>query len=289
MAIIEMRKYKIPASITLAQGILESGNGNSTLARKANNHFGIKCHKGWKGQKFYWDDDAPDECFRKYKKVEESFRDHSRFLRTRGRYSKLFKLKITDYKGWARGLQQAGYATNKQYSRLLIKIIEENKLYKYDNKKYQRKILKGKIIEEIDKDIIDEAGVSEATSQSPPKTYKESSINAFNRKIYTNNNVRFIFAKAGDTFTLIAQDLKIYAWQLPKYNDLDKKANLKEGQMIYIQKKKRKSSEKIHTVKRNETLHSVSQLYGIRLKLLCKKNGLTKNDIISVGQQLKLR
>lgn len=164
-----------------------------------------------------------------------------------------------------------------------------NKLYRYDDKKYQRKILRGKIIEEIDKDIATETVISKPVSQSPPKTYKELSINAFSRKIYTNNNVRFIFAKKGDTFTTIAQDLKIYSWQLPKYNDLGKKSSLKEGQMIYIQKKKKRSSERIHTVKRNETLHSISQLYGVRQGSLCKRNGLTKDDMISVGQQLKLR
>ncbi len=292
MAIWEMKKYNIPASIKLAQGIIESGRGTSTLARKANNHFGIKCHKGWKGQKFYYDDDAPNECFRKYKSVEDSFRDHSKFLSTRGRYSKLFKLKITDYKGWARGLQSAGYATNKRYSIMLINTIEKYKLYRYDDKKYQRKVLRGKDIDDVDYAADSHQNIpvnGEPETSVNKKTYSETSIKAFNRKIYTNNKVRFIFAKKGDTFATIAKDLKMYEWQIPKYNDLSKKASIKEGQMIYIQKKKKRSNEKTHTVRRNETLHSISQLYAIRLDHLCKKNNLQKTDNLRVGQQLKLR
>ena len=132
VAIDKMRVYGIPASITLAQGILESGSGNSELARKANNHFGIKCHKDWKGKTFHMDDDAKNECFRKYKSPDESYRDHSLFLTTRDRYADLFELDITDYRGWARGLKKAGYATNPKYPQLLIKIIEENRLYEFD-------------------------------------------------------------------------------------------------------------------------------------------------------------
>ncbi len=140
LAVLEMHKYKIPASITLAQGILESGNGRSQLASKSNNHFGIKCHTGWKGERVYHDDDAKGECFRKYKYVRTSYKDHSNFLSTRRRYAGLFKLRKTDYKGWAKGLKKAGYATDKKYPKKLIKIIEDYKLYEFD--KFTKKDLK---------------------------------------------------------------------------------------------------------------------------------------------------
>jgi len=132
LAISEMKKHRIPASIKMAQAILESGSGNSELAVKANNHFGIKCHKGWTGKTYHKDDDEKDECFRKYKSPEDSYRDHSHFLTSRDRYKSLFDLEITDYKGWAYGLKQAGYATNPRYPELLIRIIEVNGLTRLD-------------------------------------------------------------------------------------------------------------------------------------------------------------
>ncbi len=276
----EMKKYKIPASITLAQGILESGNGNSTLAKKANNHFGIKCHSDWKGKTMRWNDDKRNECFRKYRKVDDSYRDHSKFLTNRGRYSSLFRLKITDYAAWARGLQKAGYATNKQYSKLLIRVIEENRLYRYDNKRYQRQVLKEK-----DSSLYFEENNKSLESLK----FKEKKVSGVERKIFTNNNVRFIFVKKGETFYSIAKELKIFTWQLSKYNDLKKNAIIKDGQILYIQAKKNKAKEKIHTVKKNETPHSISQLYGIKLSKLRKRNKLSKRSTLRNGQQLKLR
>jgi len=143
LAVLEMHKYDIPASITLAQGILESGNGRSQLASKSNNHFGIKCHVGWKGEKVYHDDDEKGECFRKYKFVETSYEDHSEFLSGRRRYANLFKLRKTYYKGWAKGLKKAGYATDKKYPNKLIKIIQEYELYEFD-KFTERDLKRGK-------------------------------------------------------------------------------------------------------------------------------------------------
>lgn len=275
LAIEEMKKFKIPASITMAQGILESGNGNSTLARKAKNHFGIKCHKDWKGKSMKWDDDARNECFRKYNSVNESFRDHSEFLSDRDRYASLFKLKITNYKGWAKGLQKAGYATNKSYAKLLIKIIEENNLQRLDDKK----LVAESGTQYFDPDFI----------QPSESAFEAIDISGAKRQIFTNNKTRFIFAKEGDNFNKIAKDLDIYAWQVYKYNELHKKDKLVAGQMIYIQAKKRKSASKTHIVKPNETLYSISQLYGIKLKNLCKKNKLDKGSFLYEGQSLKLR
>ena len=167
LAVLEMHEYKIPASITLAQGILESGNGRSQLASKSNNHFGIKCHTGWKGQKVYHDDDEKGECFRKYKYVQTSYKDHSKFLTTRRRYAGLFKLRKTDYKGWAKGLKKAGYATDKKYPKKLIRIIETYELYEFD--KFTKKDLKrGK---RKDKKKVKEPEIVIKPQNSIPKYY----------------------------------------------------------------------------------------------------------------------
>lgn len=278
LAISQMDKYKIPASIILAQGILESGNGNSRLAKKGKNHFGIKCHKNWDGKTIKWSDDARRECFRKYKTVAESYHDHSEFLSTRGHYSPLFKLKADDYKGWARGLQKAGYATNKKYSSLLIRIIEEHKLFEFDNKNF--------------------LAANNKTTNKPKKEdffasadsdFKPIDIAGENRPLFTNNGVKFIFAEAGDSFQSIARDLNIYSWQVYKYNELDKGAKLEEGQMLYIQKKKRKASQKYHTIKANESLYSIAQLYGVQLKALLNKNKLDLGESVQIGQQIRLK
>ncbi len=176
-AVREMLVNGIPASITLAQGILESDNGNSALARYANNHFGIKCHAGWNGPSFYQDDDAKDECFRKYYSAYRSYKDHSEFLRTRTRYASLFSLKPTDYKGWARGLKKAGYATNPKYADLLIKLIEENDLAQYDKVRKMPPIDKAekeKKVEKIEK-------VEQKPSKSIVKTHE--------------NNINYVIAK----------------------------------------------------------------------------------------------
>lgn len=141
LAIQHQKKYRIPASITLAQGLLESGAGQSDLARRSNNHFGIKCHSDWRGGRVYHDDDLRGECFRKYKRVEDSYDDHSRFLAERSRYERLFKLNIKDYKGWAKGLQKCGYATDRAYANKLIKVIEDYELYRFDSGKRKRRPL----------------------------------------------------------------------------------------------------------------------------------------------------
>ncbi len=264
IAIKEMIKYKIPASITLAQGLLESNNGNSELAVNANNHFGIKCHLDWEGATYYQDDDEKDECFRKYKDAEESFKDHSKFLSTKTRYDNLFELEITDYKGWAKRLKDDGYATNKEYDIKLINIIETNNLQAYDlenNKSLSVK--KGK-----DK-------------------YQNNTTG--NRKILTRNDVRYIIARNDDTFMKIAKELDIGVWQIYKYNDLKKTDHINADDIIYIQPKKRKGTEEYHIVKQGETMQSISQLYCIKLKHLYRKNNMTVGTQASAGQKLWLR
>lgn len=278
IAIKKQKVYKIPASITLAQGILESGSGNSRLARKANNHFGIKCHKGWNGKKYYMNDDAKNECFRKYKKAEDSYRDHSKFLTQRGRYSFLFDYKTTDYKKWAHGLKKAGYATNPKYPQLLIRIIEKYNLDQYD-KDYKRKSGKTEDVKKEKYVAISTAGFKQVDSWSS------------GRKIFKNNGKKLIIIEKGDTFYGLANEFEIYSWQFKSNNDLKKGHVLKIGEVIYLEKKKRKADKKykIHVVKAGETMHSISQLYGVRIKRLYRMNNLPKGVQVEVGTKLKLR
>ncbi len=275
IAIQEMVEFNIPASITLAQGILESGNGNSKLAREANNHFGIKCHKGWEGEFMRMNDDAPNECFRKYNNPYDSYKDHSFFLSQRGRYSTLFDLEITDYEGWAHGLKKAGYATNPKYAHLLIKIIEENQLYQHDL---------------IGDDYVAVNKYPNEIPEGENRKYEAFAVSGNNRKVFTNNGKKFIFARKGDDFYKIANDLNVYNFQIWKYNDLSKTDNLTEGDMVYIEKKRNKSkNEKHHYVKPGETMHSISQLYGIKLSKLYSNNRMKKGASPRTGQMLWLQ
>ncbi|MEN8225206.1 MAG: glucosaminidase domain-containing protein [Bacteroidota bacterium] len=283
-AMDKMDAYGIPASITLAQGILESGSGNSELARKANNHFGIKCHKGWNGKTYHMDDDAKDECFRKYKSPDESYRDHSLFLTTRDRYADLFTLEITDYKSWAKGLKKAGYATNPKYPQLLIRIIEENYLYEFDNGITPSYLASTKPV------ATQATLLSDNTIEVPASSdFELIEIWETGRKVYVNNGVKFIFVEKGDSYSDIAADFEIYSWQLPKYNELDKKASIQAGQMIYIEKKKKKNKKvDTHTVRSGESMHSISQLYGVQLRQLYKKNKMEEGISAQTGDVLKL-
>jgi len=257
IAVKHQKKYGIPASITLAQGLLESGAGQSALAKKSNNHFGIKCHSDWKGQRAYHDDDLRGECFRKYKKVENSFEDHAKFLVERQRYKPLFDLKPNDYKGWARGLQKCGYATNPNYANLLIRIIEEYDLYKYDSKKGR----------------------------------KETEKIIFNHQVYKTNDLLYVHAESNETLDAIAKEFGLKASKLAGYNELPKDVLLKENSIVYLQKKQKKAnkSHKTHIVKKGESMYFISQKYGIRLKNLYSMNKKENDYIPSEGDLLKLR
>ena len=273
LAVREMHRAKIPASITLAQGCLESGNGNSTLSRRSNNHFGIKCKSDWKGKKVYFTDDAPNECFRAYKSVEESYIDHSKFLHENSRYGDLFGLRIDDYKGWANGLKKAGYATNPRYAHDLIKIIEDNRLYVYD------KVSNLNQISKIEQNRLSGImGASLASSRS-------------NRTIVMRNNLRTITVNKGETMKNIADDLNIPLRDLYKYNDYPNRREPRENEILYIQEKARKTEKgvKTHTVEKGEDLHYVSQMYGIRLNILCRRNAISKNTKLNPGTVIYLR
>ena len=263
LAITEMKRTGIPASITLAQGMLESGNGNSSLAIKGNNHFGIKCHS-WQGGKIYHDDDKKNECFRKYKSAYESYMDHSDFLTNTNRYGSLFELNTTDYKGWAKGLKKAGYATANDYDRKLIDLIERHKLYEFDH--------------------------STETKDKSKSDFNEYSI-AQNHTLQTKNNVKYIIAKDGDTYEGLTEEFDMMRWQLARYNEMPQNRVIKKGDIIYLQPKRKKAAHGIkhHTVKEGETMYGISQLYAIKLNELHKKNLIPYDQEAITGTVLSLR
>lgn len=258
IAVEEMRKYHIPASITLAQGLLESGAGQSTLARKSNNHFGIKCGSDWDGKSVRYDDDARNECFRAYKHPKQSYEDHSKFLASRSRYAFLFKLKITDYKGWAKGLKKAGYATDRRYAQRLIDIIELYDLHQYDTKK----------------------GLKWMKDNPNP------------HQPYIANGLVYIVVRPGDTWKSISKEFDVSRKKLRKYNDLYKGYVLQPGDILYLEKKNRKADKEhvVHVLRAGESMYSVSQKYGIRLKNLYKRNKMEpESPAPEVGTILRLR
>jgi hypothetical protein len=287
IAIADMEKYGIPASIKMAQGMLESDNGNSRLAREGNNHFGIKCQSSWTGEKLYHDDDATGECFRGYTNAAESWRDHSEFLDRGQRYQFLFDLDPLDYKAWAYGLKQAGYATNPRYPELLIKIIEENELYLLDR---GEQISIGEIIAREEADKTSHEVVPHTGEQVDVDNFVIAMYNHNGYEIYANNGSQFVVAREGDNLAEIAWLLGISEKRLRRFNDLDSDQNIGEGNMVYIQAKKSHTGSGLaeHTVQKGETLHSISQLYGIKMRPLARRNHLPVNAELSEGQQIKL-
>jgi len=283
IAMEEMRKHGIPASIKLGQGILESGFGNSKLARNANNHFGIKCH-GWQGRTFYHDDDKQDECFRAYDDPKQSFRDHSEFLRTRARYAPLFELDIMDYKAWARGLQRAGYATNPRYAELLIGVIERNRLYRFD-----KMALEGVA---DDRQRRQEPRVP-AQAENVPSDNNNLSADGIardgRREVYVNNRIKYVYAVQGDTPERIADEMGIWTWEIYRYNEMSENQPLRPGQKVYLQPKRRQGSEFYHFVQHGETMYDISQIHGIKLRHLYRRNLLEEGTPLRLGQKLILR
>ncbi len=270
LAIEQMLRYRIPASITLAQGLFESRAGLSDLVRQGNNHFGIKCHTSWTGARQYHDDDARGECFRVYQDAKESYEDHSKFLAKQPRYASLFELSTTDYKGWARGLKRCGYATNPQYANKLIQIIELYKLFDYDKAK------------RYDRFMAEHSG----TDQPVNAEGLLHPIRMFNENYYLK-------ARKGDTFKSIGKEVGISWRKLAKYNERDKHDILQEGDIIYLKKKKRKAPKEFknipHIVKPGESMYSIAQKYGIRLERLYKMNSLGPDYQIYPGARLKVR
>ena len=257
VAIEQMKKYHIPASITLAQGLFESGAGRSELARKGNNHFGIKCH-GWKGRKVYHDDDASNECFRAYNNAYESYEDHSLFLR-RPRYAALYELEPTDYVGWARGLKAAGYATNPSYAQLLINIIEQHNLMQYDR-------LPG-------------------TSGGYGMPDED-----FLHRVRLCNDVVYVVVRQGETFSDIAKAADIRESRLRSYNEVDRHYRLKAGDRVFLNRKKphveRSLRGTAHRIVAGQSMYDIAQMYGVKVEKLYKWNRLrddyypTEDDVL---------
>jgi LysM repeat protein len=275
IAIRQMEISGIPASIILAQACLESGDGNSTLALKGNNHFGIKCHE-WKGKSIYHDDDLKNECFRKYSKAEDSFKDHSDFLRFRDRYSFLFDLDPKDYKGWAYGLKQAGYATNPQYAQLLIGIIEEYRLYRYDS---------------LATDIPPSpAEIEISTRIHPTKGSPLYKISLY-REVFTQNNTAYIIANEYDTYSSLAREYNLFTKEVLRFNDLEHDRKIEQGTIVYVERKKKQSAKHLdkHVFEEGETMYGLSQRFGIRLKYLYKYNNLHIGMEPQPGEIINLR
>ena len=274
LAIREMERYHIPASITLAQGLLESGAGRSELATKGNNHFGIKCGGGWNGRRMYKDDDQKNDCFRVYRNATDSYEDHSQFL-LKDRYKRLFQLKTTDYKGWAKGLKACGYATSPTYATRLIEIIETYQLYQYD---------KGKKSHGGDyQDDIYSIPTNTNTENLPP-----------GKHTYTvNNGVVCVVALPGDTWQTLPKVLHKSRRRLLKYNEAVVTDPIQPGTFIYLHKKQKKAERKYrkywHKVQPGESMYSISQLYGIRVKYLYKKNFKSAAYSPQPGDLLKVR
>ncbi len=296
IAISEMQRSGIPASITLAQGILESGNGNSELTRISNNHFGIKCQGGWKGRSVRYDDDEKDECFRKYRNAEESYIDHTNFLMDNFRYAKLFELDQENYKGWARGLKKAGYATHPNYVRMLIDIIEEEELYKYDNvAPYRRNSLfvfgKERTRLQQQKETQQEDRGTEIRQQDENWLEKED-VKASDREVFDYNGLQAVEVKPDDSFEDIANAVGKKVWEIKHYNDLPFSVEKPQvTSFLYVQLKRFKGPKGTskHTVKAGESLWSISQEYGIRLGALKRKNRIQNGEAIQVGDVLNLR
>ena len=269
LAIEQMLRYHIPASITLAQGLFESGAGNSVLATQGNNHFGIKCHN-WTGPTQYHDDDARGECFRVYKDARDSYEDHSKFLARQPRYARLFELGQRDYKGWARGLKQCGYATNPQYANKLIQIIELYKLFDYDKAK------------RFDRFMAEHSGTEQAVNAQ-----------GLLHPIHKFNDNYYLITREGDTFKALGKEIEISWRKLAKYNERDKNDVLRRGEVIYLKKKRKKAPKQYknrpHIVRNGESMYTISQKYGIRLKYLYKMNNFDVDHQIKIGDRIRIR
>lgn len=281
LAVSEMKRTGIPASITLAQGILESNSGQSKLAVKGNNHFGIKCHNDWDGRTMRLDDDARRECFRVYPSVKASYRDHSDFLRYRDRYKSLFDLKPDDYKGWARGLKKAGYATDPSYANKLIALIEE-----YDLQRFDKKV---KVEPEPPLAI-------EAPKIVPPETvqkeYRESVSFSLSRDVYEQNGVPFVYALEGESYRSIASSQGLFLRELLRFNDLEQEEELEPGTIVYLARKKKmaaKGVDKYVVGTDGETLREISQRFGVRLDALEKLNPRLEGVALEEGDTVQLR
>ena len=288
LAISEMKRTGIPASITLAQGMIESDFGHSRLAREGNNHFGIKCHDDWNGPTIRHNDDRHNECFRKYSKPEDSYYDHSDFLRSVSRYSFLFEIEPTDYKAWARGLKKAGYATNPEYANMLIRKIEELSLYNYDlgytvaKQPQQKPAAANAVVSQPE---------PENTRTVIPEINDNFTVTARVNRVMENNRIQYIIVKDGETREKIEDEFQLLKWELSRYNELAADFSPVAGQLLYLQPKREKAEpgKELHTVAEGDTMYSLSQKYGIKLKSLYEMNRMAEGEEVTAGQKIWLR
>ena len=284
-AIRQMVQHRIPASITLAQGLLESGSGKSELSRKSNNHFGIKCHKDWQGGRTYHDDDEKGECFRVYDDPRDSYHDHSLFLKKK-RYEPLFALDIDDYKGWAKGLKRCGYATSPTYAKALIELIERHGLDRYDDEGMAW-IRRGEMPER--EPLADSTRPADGQGADAARE-----VNLSGRRLggISNNDVTWVQGRQGETLGDIAEALQIAVWQLRKYNDLDgakPSTRLDRDRRLYTQPKRRRGTTDWHVVQSGETLRTISDAEAVKLKVLVDRTGKTADEVLPVGYKVPLR
>lgn len=322
IAIDEMRAYGIPASITMAQGVLESGAGRSELSKRSNNHFGIKCKSDWSGEKVYHDDDAKQECFRKYPNAKASYEDHSQFLKKNPRYAPLFQLKRTDYKGWAHGLKKAGYATDPRYANRLIELIEAYDLARLDTVSvYSEPVAMAENADTAKATVAHVQTVMTSKKKTTrPKSergvigwmrrrvslseedmrlrtqYEEKDSTAFgeiaayrSHKISKINGVRYVIAERGDTYKSIASEFGKFECEVLKANELQFGAEPKEGDIVYLEKKKKEGAQSRYQVQKGETVYSISQKMGVRSRCVYDMNDLVYGKQVSEGDVIKLR
>lgn len=297
IAVNEMYRTGVPASITLAQGIIESRSGQSTLAVDGNNHFGIKCHNSWKGKTMLADDDRKNECFRVYGSAEESFRDHSDFLRYRDRYKFLFDFKTTDYKSWAYGLKQAGYATDPSYAAKLIQCVEDYGLARYDRMTVDEALSEGGLEAEalLAKDEVGEIPESplkieagEIFSGKAGEEYRFS----LSRTLYSRNGVPFVYAVEGETYASIAKSNHLLLREILRFNDVRGGGELHGGDVVYLEPKKTKTVrglDKYIVGEEGETFHAICQRFAVKEKSIRKLNGLPASYVPREGDEILLR
>lgn len=288
LAITEMNRTGIPASITLAQGIIESDCGHSSLARDANNHFGIKCHDDWTGATIRHNDNRRNECFRKYNKPQDSFYDHSDFLKYGSRYNFLFDFKSTDYKAWAHGLKKAGYATNPDYANMLIRTIEENNLWHFDRGIQAVNPMPPKT------GAVDEP-FKVPSADSSKKNVQSSSGNmavmARVPRVMENNRIQYIIVRDGDTREKLENEFQLLGWELSKYNELKSDFSLVPGQLLYLQPKRDKAEagKEFYNSADGDTMYLISQKFGIKMKKLYELNRMEEGTEPGTGTKIWLR
>ena len=309
LAVEEMEKYKIPASITLAQGLLETGGGQSRLAKEGNNHFGIKCKEEWTGKTMKHTDDAPNECFRVYDNPKESYEDHSKFLAYRKYYAGLFNLDMKDCKAWAHGLKKAGYATNPRYAYILISKIEKFKLNEFDNtnsKEVLYTILKQYPNLENDKQFIASfEGVKkpetvptitkvkevEPVKVATPVQYQKSDRELLSKILvrnHPNGGRKYVVIPANTDINFIANKFGIRESKLMMFNELER-PTLATNDIIFLESKANSGNVSTYKIKSGETMRAVSQKFGIKLNKLLAKNRMNENDVVKAGELIYLQ